>query len=129
MAHLIEFDTQSKIIRVTAQGEMNDQDAEDLYWSVHSFLGIHEVHGGILDLSPVTSVTVSMDTVRRLSKNPPLFKEPTVRVIVAAGDLIFGMARMFQISRSEIHSDLHVVRTLEEAYEIHGLKSPKFEAA
>lgn len=129
MSHVIKFDTESKIIRVTAHGELKDEDAEELYWSVHSFLGSHEVHGGILDLSPVTSVAVSMETVRRLSKNPPLFKEPTVRVIVASSDLIFGMARMFQISRSEIHSDLHVVRTLEEAYEIHGLKSPKFEAA
>jgi hypothetical protein len=127
MAHSLEFDADSKIIRVTVDGELGDEDAAELYWSVHSFLGSHDVDGGILDLSPVSSVAVSMDTVRRLSKNPPLFNEPTVRVIVASGDLIFGMARMFQISRSEIHSDLHVVRSLEEAYEIHGLKLPKFE--
>jgi hypothetical protein len=129
MAHVLEFDTQSKIIRVTVSGELTDEDASELYWSVQRFLGSHEVHGGILDLSPVTSLGVSMETVRRLSKNPPLFKEPMVRVIVASGDLIFGMARMFQISRSEIHSDLHVVHTLDEAYEIHGLKGPRFEAA
>ncbi len=128
MSHVLEFDSKSKIIRVTVDGELKDEGASELYWSVNSFLASHEVHGGILDLSPVTSLAVSLDAVRRLAKNPPLFKEPTVRVIIASSDLIFGMARLFQISRSEIHSDLHVVRSLEEAYEIHGLVEPKFEA-
>jgi hypothetical protein len=127
MSHVIEFDAQERIIRVTVEGELSDKGASNLYWAVQKFLSAHEVRGGILDLSPVTSVSVSMDAVRALSKNPPLFPAPVVRVIVAAGDLIFGMARLFQISRSEIHSDLHVVRTLEDAYKIHGLVEPKFE--
>ena len=129
MSHVIEFDAQERIIRVTVEGELSDSVASDLYWSVQKFLSRHEVRGGVLDLSPVRSVSVSMDAVRVLSKNPPLFPGPVVRVIVAEGDLIFGMARMFQISRSEIHSELYVVRTLEEAYKIHGLVEPKFEVA
>lgn len=127
MSHTLEFDPQERLIRVTFHGELTDDGASDLYWSVHNFLSSHEVRGGILDLSPVTSLAVALDTVRRLAKNPPLFKAPQVRVIVAPGDLIFGMARLFQISRSEIHSELYVVHTLDEAYKIHGLKSPKFE--
>ena len=129
MSHVLEFDAQERIIRVTVEGELSDEGASELYWSVHKFLLAHDVRGGILDLSPVTSVSVKMETVRALSKNPPLFQGAQVRVIVAAGDLIFGMARLFQISRSEIHSDLFVVRTLEEAYKIHGLVEPKFEVA
>lgn len=128
MSHLLEFDSQAKIIRVTVQGELTDDGASDLYWSVHNFLASNEVRGGILDLSPVTSLVVALNTVRRLAKNPPLFEAQHVRVIVAPSDLVFGMARLFQISRSEIHSELYVVHTLEEAYEIHGLKSPRFEA-
>jgi hypothetical protein len=127
MAHVLEFEGQERIIRVTVEGELTDEGALDLYWSVQKFLSAHEVRGGILDLSPVTAVTVKIDTVRGLSKNPPLFVGEQVRVIVAEGDLIFGMARLFQISRSEIHSELYVVRTLEEAYKIHGLVAPKFE--
>jgi hypothetical protein len=129
MSHVLEFDGHERIIRVTVQGELTDKGASDLYWSVQRFLSMHEVRGGILDLSPVTSLSVNLETVRALSKNPPLFQAPVVRVIVAAGDLIFGMSRLFQISRSEIHSDLFVVRTLAEAYKIHGLTSPKFEVA
>ena len=127
MSQLIEFNAEAKIIRVTVVGELKDEGAEELYRSVHRFVAEREVRGGILDLSPVTSLTVSPETLRRLSKNPPLFPPEIVRVIVAPGDLIFGMARLFQISRSEVHSNLHVVHTLEEAYKVHGLQSPQFE--
>jgi hypothetical protein len=126
MPHVIEFDSEARIVRVTVDGELTDSGASDLYRSVHAFLTSHRVLGGILDLSPVESLAVAAETVRRLSKSPPLFETSQVRVIVAPGDLLFGMARMFQISRSEIHGELHVVHTLEEAYEIHGLTSPKF---
>src|SRR3954468_19982589 len=127
MSHVIEFDPQEKIIRVTVHGELTDSGAAQLFTSVRAFLDSNEVRGGILDLSPVTGLGVALDNVRRLSKSPPLFKPPQTRVIVAPNDFIYGMARLFQISRSEIHSDLHVVRTLDEAYKIHGLEAPSFQ--
>jgi hypothetical protein len=126
MPYLVEFDSHAQIIRATVQGELSDSRAEELYETIRTFLSTNEVRGGILDLSPVTSLAVTLNTVRRLAKSPPLFKTPQVRVIVAEGDLIFGMARLFQISRSEIHSELYVVHTLQEAYKIHGLDSPQF---
>jgi hypothetical protein len=126
MPHAIEFESQKSMVRVTVHGELTDAVASELYASVHDFLSSNEVRGGILDLSPVTSLAITLDAVRRLAKMPPLFKPPQVRVIVAPGDLVFGMARLFQISRSEVHTDLHVVHTLEEAYKIHGLEAPIF---
>lgn len=126
MPYIIEFDSQGRIIRVTVHGELTDEGAANLFTTVRKFLASQDVRGGILDLSPVTSLKVSLPTVRSLSKSPPLFKAPQVRVIVAPSDLIFGMARLFQISRSEIHSELYVVRTLQEAYDIHALSSPQF---
>jgi hypothetical protein len=128
MPYLVEFDSHAQIIRATVQGELSDSGAEQLYETVRTFLSTNEVRGGILDLSPVTSLAVTLSAVRRIAKSPPLFKTPQVRVIVAEGDLIFGMARLFQISRSEIHSELYVVHTLQEAYKIHGLESPEFVA-
>jgi hypothetical protein len=126
MAHVLEFDPEEKIVRVTVSGELTDQGALELYSSVRLFTSTHDVRGGILDLSPVTSFAVGADGVRRMARNPPLFAPPIVRVIVAPGDLVFGMSRLFQISRSEVHSDLHVVHTLEEAYRVHHLTSPHF---
>jgi hypothetical protein len=128
MGHLLEFDRNSKIIRVTVEGEFTDLTAAALYADVQRFIATEEVHGGILDLSPITSLAVSGEVVERLAKNPRLFGESQVRVIVAPRDLLFGMARLFQIYRSEIHSALHVVHTLDEAYAVHNIQSPQFSA-
>jgi hypothetical protein len=127
MPHLIEFEPHERIIRVTVQGELSDRGATDLYQAVQAFLSKNQVRGGILDLSPVTSLPMGLNAVRSLAKSPPLFSGPQVRVIVAASDLIFGMSRLFQISRSEIHGELYVVHTLEEAYQIHSLRDPQFQ--
>ncbi|HWR36788.1 MAG TPA: hypothetical protein VN622_13040 [Clostridia bacterium] len=126
MGYLLEFDSSNKILRVTVDGELTDQGASDLYNSVREFLASEKVCGGILDLSPVTVLAVSSETVRRMAKNPRLFQGAQIRVIVAPRDLDYGLARMFQISRSEVHNGLHVVHTLNEAYKIHGLRSPSF---
>jgi hypothetical protein len=96
MPYLVEFDSHAQIIRATVQGELSDSGAEQLYETVRTFLSTNEVRGGILDLSPVTSLAVTLSAVRRIAKSPPLFKTPQVRVIVAEGDLIFGMARLLQ---------------------------------
>jgi hypothetical protein len=127
MSHILEFDAEERILRVTVQDELTDAGAKDLYKTVQRFLSSNEVRGGILDLSPVKSLEMGLTTVRSIAKSPPLFAGPQVRVIVASGDLIFGMSRLFQISRSEIHSELYVVHTLDEAYKIHGLQSPHFK--
>jgi hypothetical protein len=128
MSHLLEFDKDEKVIRVTVRGDLNAEGVAAIYRTVRQFLAGRDVRGGILDLSHVTSLEVPSEMVRLFSKEPPLFKPSQPRVIVAANDLVYGMARLFQISRSEIHTELHVVRTLQEAYEIAGLQLPNFVA-
>jgi hypothetical protein len=128
MSHILEFDRKTKVIRVTVQGDLTTEGILEVYQTVRQFLSGKEVRGGILDLSNVTSLNIPAELVRRFSKEPPLFQASQPRVIVATGDLVFGMARLFQISRSEIHTELYVVHTLREAYEIQGLKEPNFEA-
>lgn len=127
MEVILEFDYGSRILRATVKGEMTDEGGGELYSCVQRFLKSEEVRGGILDLSEVTKLEVSAPAVVRLSKNPPLFGGSEIRVIVAPQDLTYGMARMFQISRSEIHGGLHVVHTSQEAYRILKLDKPEFK--
>jgi len=47
-------------------------------------------------------------------------------VIVADEPWIFGMARMFQICRDSLGEQFHVVRSLEEAYEMVGVRPEDF---
>ena len=49
-----------------------------------------------------------------------------MRVIVVPIDFIFGLARMFQMLGEKTRPDLHVVRTLDEAYRLLQIESPEF---
>ena len=49
-----------------------------------------------------------------------------MRVFVAPKDLIYGMARMFQILGEATRPDLPVVRTMDEAYSLLQVESPEF---
>lgn len=52
--------------------------------------------------------------------------ELSTRVIVAPRDLVYGTARMFQVLSERTRKNVHVVRTLEQAYKILGIESPTF---
>jgi hypothetical protein len=49
-----------------------------------------------------------------------------MRVVVAPQDFLFGMMRMLQILSEEARPELHVVRTLDEAYRLLRIESPEF---
>lgn len=49
------------------------------------------------------------------------------RIIVAVSSQIFGMARMFEFEGEITRPNLHVVRSLAEAWAILGIREPKFE--
>ena len=127
MPHVLEIDATENVIRVSVYGDLAPAEVSDIFQRVRKFLSKTEIRGGILDLSNVRTLDIPADVVRRFSKEPPLFKGSQPRVIVAAADLVFGMARLFQISRSAIHDQLHVVHTMREAYDILGLKNPDFK--
>ena len=49
-----------------------------------------------------------------------------MRVAVAPQDLLFGMIRMLQIRSEKTRPELHVVRTMDEAYRLLLVESPEF---
>lgn len=49
-----------------------------------------------------------------------------MRVLVVPKAIIYGMARMFQILGEKTRPDLHVVRTMDEAYRLLRVESPEF---
>jgi|SRR5580658_793661 hypothetical protein len=81
---------------------------------------------GITDVTQVTKFDVSSDTVRRLAWTPPTIPTPQVRIFVAPTTFIYGMARMFQILGESTRPNLHIVRTLDEAYGLLQMESPEF---
>ena len=71
--------------------------------------------GEICDFTEVTQVDVSADDIRELAQKN-IFSPHSRRAIVVPNDVIFGLARMFEILRDlQGETGIRVFRTLNEA--------------
>ena len=127
MPHYFEFDSIHKILRCRLEGDITDGSVKDCYLAAAQFAAATNPSVGLVDFSDVASVNVSAETVRDLAHRPPAIPGPGPRFLVAPSDCLYGLARMFQECGSEQCPALHVVRTLEEAYNFIGVRKPQFE--
>ena len=71
--------------------------------------------GEIADLTEVTQVEVSGDDIREIAQKN-IFSPLSRRAIVVPNDVLFGLARMYEILRElQGESGIRVFRTLDEA--------------
>ena len=83
---------------------------------------------GILDVSLVTEIPLSSETIRHLARRDPAPEvEGKPRVVVAPRTDAFGLGRMFQLVGEAKRPLFQVVRTMNEAYAVLGIQSPQFE--
>ena len=77
----------------------------------------------IIDLSAADPFDVTADRVRALAKLPPAMpKRDDPRVIIVPSDHTFGMARIFEVEGEATRPNLHVVRSVKEAWAILGVE-------
>jgi hypothetical protein len=122
----LEFDAHNKLIRLTANSEVSDQ---FLIEGITALEKCHAQHGScncIVDYSGATEITVTALGLRQLAGTRPDFPMDCLTVHVAARDVMFGLARMFQTLSNETRPNLRVVRDMNEALELIGVKSPIF---
>jgi hypothetical protein len=122
----LEFDAHNKLIRLTANGEVSDQ---FLIEGITALTKCHAQYGScdcIVDYNGATEITVTPLGLRQLAGTAPIFPMDCLTVHVAARDVMYGLARMFQILSSETRPNLRVVRNMDEALELIGVKSPTF---
>ena len=124
MEFCFEFAEAENILRLTLSGDMNDQAVLEL-WTVG--LPIAESYSScrlIVDTAAVTRFSLTPRAVNTLAKrhSPDL---PT-RVLVAPSDLLYGTSRMFQTLTESTRQNVHIVRTMEDAYTVLGVESPTF---
>lgn len=128
MSYHFDFDSTSRILRCRFEGRLTAEELTNYLRTVGQYVALVRPRGGITDLSAVTSFDVTLETIRTLAWRPPavpLMGRP--RVILAASDQVFGMARMFEIEAEITRPNLHVVRTLNEACAILGVQEFDFE--
>jgi hypothetical protein len=126
MGFVFDFDAKNNVLRGTIEDRVTDAILLDFYATTGKYAASHLPCRGIMDFSKVTKFDVSNEAIRAVAAALPVFQPGNMRCLVCPADVIYGMARMFQILGEKTRSDLRVVRTLNEAYSLLGLESPEF---
>lgn len=127
MGFVLDFDARNNILRLTLQRFVTEAALLEAYATVARYVASHGPCRAIADTSRVTMFEVSSDAIRELTRSSPAIPRGHMRVIVAPLDFMYGMARMFQLLSESTRPDLHVVRTIEEAYRLLRIESPEFD--
>ena len=123
----LQFDRKHHVLLVTYGKVATPASALTAYDSVERFVSSEGPCSVLADLSTIENVDVPGAFVRSLAWMPTVIPPGLQRVIVAPRGDVYGLSRMFQLYRDKMSSDVHVVRTLDEAYSLLGLESPEFE--
>jgi len=122
-----DFDPTNRILRCRFEGRVTDKALKEFFRLAAEHAARIDPRGAVTDLSAVTSFEVSPQTIRELAKEAPALSNPDRhRCVVASSPQIFGMVRMFEIAGEATRPNLHVVRTIEEAWSILDVEAPQF---
>jgi hypothetical protein len=128
MPYHFEFDSVRRILRCRLEGRITDEELTEYYRDLEKYSVQQDPLGGILDMTAITSLDVSPNTIRELAKSPPAMPNPgRPRVVIATSPTVFGIARMFEMQGQETRPNLHVVRSEKEALAILGVTETKFD--
>ena len=126
MTSSFEFDPINQVVCWRLAGDITEALFAESLALVKNILSDTQPKKGVIDLSAVTSFQVSAETIKRLAFSEPIFASELPRVVVAPSDHLYGLARMFASLTEHLRTEVHVVRTLDEAYELLGIRSPEF---
>ena len=126
MGYVLDFDAKNSLLRVSVEGRVTDAILWDAYTTVANYMETHGPCRGLVDVSAVTKFDVSSSAIRELTRRPPAIPKGYMRVFVAPLDSMYGMVRMFQILTELTRPELHVVRSVDEAYRLLRVESPEF---
>lgn len=126
MSFVTDFDDRNRLLRIAIEGVLTDALLLDAYAVLEAQAASHAPCRGLFDVSRVTKFEVSSQTVRELAHRPPAIPQGNMRIVVAPLDSLYGMVRMFQMLGELTRPDLHVVRTIDEAYRLLQVESAEF---
>ena len=126
MDYVIDLDPTHRVLRATVTGAFTDEGWTELYRTTERLASQDGPYAGILDLSQAADFPISPKTIRALAATNPAIPAGRPRVIVASELVMYGLARMFELSRDSMGGQLQVVRSPEEAYEKLGVRPEDF---
>ena len=124
MEFIFEFAETQNILRLTLSGEMTDAAVMELWSKGVPVAASHSTSRLVVDTTGVTRFGVSPKPVTMLAKKHSA--DLPMRVIVAPNDVLYGTSRMFQTLTESTRKNVHIVRTMNDAYKVLGVESPEF---
>jgi hypothetical protein len=121
----LELDSTNTIVRLSFKGAVTDHALLAGYAALRNSASYGVCHC-IVDYTGATKIELSNEAIRLVANKPPTVPPDCIQVNVTPQDLMFGLARMFQILTSETRPNFRVVRTMDEALDLIGVKSPVF---
>src|SRR5579859_437211 len=118
----LNIDRKAGIVYSTFYGRVNTAELVEQVAAIRRHPDFDPQFRELIDASQITSFDVSSEEVRDLAVEDAPFAPSARRVLVASEDLVFGLARMFQIFGAEQRPHFEVVRTLEQAHQFLGIK-------
>lgn len=120
------YDDEGNVLLIRFGDVLTEQAVVDLCNGAAWFIRTHGKCRGIMDLTRVAEFNLSTDFLIHKARINPFYG--TQRVMVAKGDMVYGMLRMFQAYQGfETGDQPYVAHTMEEAYAILKLKAPEFQ--
>jgi len=113
-----DFDPTQSIATVTLSGELGDAETLSWFWGFLDELKGAKRVSGIVDTRRPTALNVTSDAVRqmtRLAETRDDVFEGSRWAFVATLDVVFGMARMYEIMRDQAPYEIRVFREMEVA--------------
>ncbi len=114
----ISIDREGRLARRTYSGVVTGSDLLDSIRQYPSIPGFDPSFDELMDFRNVENVSAMIEDIHRCAHMPAPFNNDTKRVILAPQELIYGLARMYQILGEDMHPNIFVVRTIEEANRI-----------
>jgi hypothetical protein len=127
MSFRLEFDRTKRTLLASFTEPFTDADLRKAQDGVAQIIETYGPCSGITDLSSLTEFMVSTNLVRELAYFRAKQPEQCTEVVLATRDLIFGMARMYQMLTDR--PNVHVVRSIEDAYTLLDATAPEFMLA
>jgi hypothetical protein len=126
MGFRLAFDTENKILLLSAEGVVTDQLVLDGYDLVKSCWDRYGACSYIIDYSQATEILLSAEAVRKLARKKPILQPQCFQLNVAPQNEMHRLARMYQIVSTQTRPTFQVVRTMEEALKLIGVASATF---
>jgi hypothetical protein len=114
----VTINVSQRVVISTFFGDLTDADLASFASLIGSHPDFDPSFSEILDFSGVTAASVSTSVVQEVSRRVSNFNLTSMHVVIAANDLIFGLARMSQVFAEKTKPNAVVVRTLDEARQV-----------